>query len=521
MNTLEDKLRVALEETAEEIAPYSVPPLRLRPPRRRWRPLAITGGGTAWLAPLAAAISVAVVILASVAIAGRFGGSQGPGPGAGSAAGLPQVYVALRFSPHSTCCTGNQPLTPRTLAVVVNTATGAVLATLAPPEGDTFAGVTGAADDRTFVLAVQKYGTLAPTRFYVLRMGPAIITRGPTTITPTATSSPTATGPVLSTISPTATLAALAALAAESATFSASGAGLATPSASPAPTATATATPTASATLTPTASPIATGSPSPLGSPIPSVTPGGSGWSLTLSPLSIPPATGDMLSFALSPQGTSLAILDDAGLHVVSLATGAQRTWDNPPGCFGGGLMGTANSGVMLSWAADGRHLAIPCNGGSSRLRMVAVLLLDTEARGGNLLNDSQRLVTGPMYGPSAQPPWDQVLLTHDGRTVVGVLEVPRGRRPIELSPMQELVQYSAHTGTLVRVLNHMPVWNDADFEQVLWASPTGHSLLVSDTVPYPGHRRASFLLNNPGVLTGGHLTPLRHWYLDTMAAAW
>jgi hypothetical protein len=46
-------------------------------------------------------------------------------------------------------------------------------------------------------------------------------------------------------------------------------------------------------------------------------------------------------------------------------------------------------------------------------------------------------------------------------------------------------------------------------------------TLLVSDTTRYPGKRRAFFLLNNAGTLTGHHFVPLPHWSIDTMAAAW
>ena len=74
MNTLEDTLRTALDETGAEITPQSVPPLRLhdgwrrpgRPgigSRRRW---------PAWLAPLAAAAAVAVVIATPLAISASF-----------------------------------------------------------------------------------------------------------------------------------------------------------------------------------------------------------------------------------------------------------------------------------------------------------------------------------------------------------------------------------------------------------------------------------------------------------------
>jgi len=72
MNTLEDKVRAALRLTAEEIPPYTVPPLRLpngwRPPARRLR--AYPHGWGPWLAPLAAAAAVTAVIAGSLAISG-------------------------------------------------------------------------------------------------------------------------------------------------------------------------------------------------------------------------------------------------------------------------------------------------------------------------------------------------------------------------------------------------------------------------------------------------------------------
>ena len=63
-------------------------------------------------------------------------------------------------------------------------------------------------------------------------------------------------------------------------------------------------------------------------------------------------------------------------------------------------------------------------------------------------------------------------------------------------------------------------MWNYTDDEQVLWASPTGHTLLVANTKPYPGRRRAFFLLGHAGLLTGHRFTPLP-WFTGTLAAAW
>jgi hypothetical protein len=54
----------------------------------------------------------------------------------------------------------------------------------------------------------------------------------------------------------------------------------------------------------------------------------------------------------------------------------------------------------------------------------------------------------------------------------------------------------------------------------VLWASPSGHTLVVANTKPYQGSRRAFFLLGHAGLLTGHHFRPLP-WYTNTLAAAW
>ena len=73
MNTMEDKVRLALRETGEEIGPHSVPPLRL-PGTRRTRLPRIPGRWGTWLTPLAAAAAVAAVVAASLAISTTFHG---------------------------------------------------------------------------------------------------------------------------------------------------------------------------------------------------------------------------------------------------------------------------------------------------------------------------------------------------------------------------------------------------------------------------------------------------------------
>jgi hypothetical protein len=177
-------------------------------------------------------------------------------------------------------------------------------------------------------------------------------------------------------------------------------------------------------------------------------------------------------------------------------------------------MLGNGTTDALLSWAADSRHLAFAYNSDGSQM---GVYLLDTRAAGGNLLADSRRLVHAPAPGTNATP-WYQIRLTDGGRTVIGVLAAPNHHNP--KGAAQKLEEFSARTGRLLRVLNYLPVWNYTDVEQVLWASPSGHTLLIANTKPYQGRRRAFFLLGQAGLLTGHHFTPLP-WYTNTLAAAW
>jgi hypothetical protein len=156
MKAVEDKLRASLRQTAEEIPAHSVPPLDLGystpvtgprhgPARdRRW---------PGWVAPAAAAASVAAVIAASLAFSALTGHRHAaPGRDAAAAATLakaPPYFVSL-VGGHAA---------GGTRAVVHATATGALLGSVRVPAPCTlFRWVAGAGDDRTFVL-----GALSPT----------------------------------------------------------------------------------------------------------------------------------------------------------------------------------------------------------------------------------------------------------------------------------------------------------------------------------------------------------------------
>ena len=181
MNTIEDRLRAATQAAAGTVAPGSAPPLHL--PSQPGHRLGIPrqphhGGWRRWAAPLAAAASVIAVVAASLVIAGGSHGRRAePSSAANQPAAVPPFNVAL---------IGDKP-GPAMLkqhAVVRATATGAILATItAPAPYGTFAFVTAASDDRTFVLAAQRWvvtrrggGTdihNSPTKYFLLRIGPA------------------------------------------------------------------------------------------------------------------------------------------------------------------------------------------------------------------------------------------------------------------------------------------------------------------------------------------------------------
>ena len=219
----------------------------------------------------------------------------------------------------------------------------------------------------------------------------------------------------------------------------------------------------------------------------------------------------------LSPDASRLAVtagrLLAPALHVFTLATGDERVWDGPgvgPGFGPGAAYGS------LSWAADGQTLALISSGGRPDS---GVRLLDTMAPGSSLLANS-RLVLPTPTGPAnwSGNYWRQVMISADGQVIIAVLQVDAqgtGGRTGGVS--QQLVTFSASTGTLLRTLNHIPV--HGGYQQILWASPSGQLLIVSGT--QPGPTVGSFNLgHSAGTLSDGGFTPLP-WSNRTFAAAW
>ena len=148
MNTLEDRMRRALRETAEDISRTDVPPLRLPDRAGRGRLARGWRGWAPWLTPLAAAAAVAAVLAATLVLTG---GPARPGHRTSSDALLarvPRYYVALTD-------TGPQHGWPRQ-AEVRATRTGRTVATLAAPRpDDAFVMAAAASGVGRYVLAAE------------------------------------------------------------------------------------------------------------------------------------------------------------------------------------------------------------------------------------------------------------------------------------------------------------------------------------------------------------------------------
>jgi hypothetical protein len=232
-----------------------------------------------------------------------------------------------------------------------------------------------------------------------------------------------------------------------------------------------------------------------------------------LTPLPLPAVSGDtaVLDFALSPDGTRLALVSGSGdrqkLSTVNVATGATRTW-KPAGVGNSQAVGVNQN--SLSWAADNRSLAFLYWGRSGQAGGVRVL--DTAAPGSNLVASS-RLIVGQPSDAAGAGYWIQARLTPDGHAVIANRFGP-GRKF-----SQQLVEFSARTGKVTRVISEIThLWGDD--EQVHWMSPDGQVLIVTDAVAAHDHSRASFADVDAGMLKDGHYLPLP-WTDKTFTAAW
>lgn len=174
MKSTEDLIRSAIEQTAAQIRPGDLGPLRLET-----RPVALLrpGGDTTTgrprfargLAALGAAAAVLALIGGSLGIASVLRHSRSTEATRQPTPSVRSYLVELVPVPR------NGESAPRE-AVVVNSRTGKVTATFAPPSpGLSFDTVTGSADDRTFVLVAQRNvnDPKGSAKFFKLTVNPA------------------------------------------------------------------------------------------------------------------------------------------------------------------------------------------------------------------------------------------------------------------------------------------------------------------------------------------------------------
>lgn len=182
MTQLEDAVRRALRARASEVRP-PLPPLELRPTQvsgpvgrigsyRLWRSAQLR-----WLAPAATVITV-LALVASALLARADLATKTP-PVAQIQTSVPRYYVAL------TADSGLGRLDPatylqkaNTVATVRETMTSAVLARIRPPVPYlNFVAVSGATDDRTFVLLAEgspsHHFDIGQEAFFLLRISPS------------------------------------------------------------------------------------------------------------------------------------------------------------------------------------------------------------------------------------------------------------------------------------------------------------------------------------------------------------
>jgi hypothetical protein len=418
MNTLEDKVRLALRDTGEEISPQSVPPLRLRGTGRARLPR-IPGRWGTWLTPLAAAAAVTAVVATSLAISTTFHGhahATGPAPAApvhGSPLG-PKRLLSLA-PPYFVALSGPTRSEGDYRAVVRSTVTGHTLATVTPPRPyRVFTWVSGAADDRTFVLAAQRY-------WYIASGQAGLPAENRDNITPTVF--------FRLSFDPHTRSAQLTRLAVPG-TVHASG----------------------------------------------------------------------LAGMAVSPDGTRLALDLRQSIEIVTLATGATRTWTWP----GSGWIGNWKPlGQIFSWSADGRYLSFQQWG--DRVENMHARVLDTAAPGTSLIA-ARIVVTFPNSGGGALVTGN-TFLTPDGTRIVTAATY---------AGYGQVTGYSVRTGR--------PVFHEDRFglatgwQEVLWAGPHGNALVVSD----PRGKKTQYGRNNIlGVLAGNKFTPIPHGADEFTELAW
>ncbi len=394
MSRIENHLRDALREVADDIPAAGVPPLQLPGGRSRHGAGRATGRrlipSARWLAPVGAAAAVLAIAAGVTAVAGLTHGASGPQQGAAAAAvrAVPPYYIALT----GTRSPGQEH---RHLGIFA-TATGALIASAAVPRPyTTLAGVSAAVQDRTFAVAAEAFAgrRLSAVKFFLVRFNP---------------------------VSRAIRLVALAMPRMP-----------------------------AAATLD----------------------------GMALSP------HASKLAAAFELNGTAARLTEE--VRVLDLSTGATRTWTSSQGTVAGGRYDLRS----LSWADNDIILALNWAGcrrsdpAAAVPAISGVRLLNTGKPGSDLVAASRLAVR--LYKIGGHPGLPRLvsgagLLTPDGRKVVAAAANPPGTAG-------GFAEFSVATGRLLGRLggSSLPPEAVGIPTGVLWASKSGHTLLVSSP---PGH---------------------------------
>jgi hypothetical protein len=187
--------------------------------------------------------------------------------------------------------------------------------------------------------------------------------------------------------------------------------------------------------------------------------------------LAVPgPPPGGLGIAAISPDGTRLAVAAQTGgpatLVVLSLATGAVRTWTAP---------GRAAQLGSMSWDGSRRLAFLWTAAGSDHPEL---RLLDTSSGGSRLMTSSRLLIPATVrfggYSGLAYAP-----VTAGGQAVFALMPEPL-RPPAGPGSRLAVVAFSAGTGQPIRVIARAAQSGMGSYCGVVWADRSGRQLVTS-----------------------------------------
>lgn len=229
---------------------------------------------------------------------------------------------------------------------------------------------------------------------------------------------------------------------------------------------------------------------------------------------------GQLLSIALSPDGTRLAVASGgrgraAVIRVVTLATGEMREWNWPH------VSWTPVIQQQGAWTADGRTLVVQqwyLTGPDGKEpqrdtppNTLPAWLLDTTSPSGAGTAAGRLLL---LHGPAGMTPPGQPFITPDGSQLIAPIGTPvRSAAEMRGRVAAEFAVFSARTGALIRTMAPS-VWHRAGeplrggqpSAVVAWSNRSGTELLVIQ--PHDGLNRLGVLMGGTVRLSGSDLLP-------------